>query len=123
MLPDNTVCYVDDISIPHTWWTIESHNNKFYIIFEMGYLIGGGTDMTVAYNYDPLVLHLPEGNCTGANLASGIQDLLNGFAPTFGFEVLYHPARGTITIEAKSEGMGSHNESYTQWFWNNDLDG
>ena len=24
----------------------------------MGYLIGGGTDMTVAYNYDPFVLTL-----------------------------------------------------------------
>ena len=23
----NTVCYIDDISIPHTWRTIESHNN------------------------------------------------------------------------------------------------
>ena len=43
-------------------------------------------------------------------MASGIQDLLNGFAVTFGFEVLYHPARGTITIEAKYEGMGSHNK-------------
>ena len=31
-LPDNTVCYIDDLSIPHTWRTIESHNNKFYII-------------------------------------------------------------------------------------------
>ena len=29
-LPDNTVCYIDDISIPHTWRTIEPHNNKFY---------------------------------------------------------------------------------------------
>ena len=28
-LPDNTVCYVDDISIPHTWRTIEPHNSKF----------------------------------------------------------------------------------------------
>ena len=28
-LPDNTVCYVDDISIPHAWRTIESHNDKF----------------------------------------------------------------------------------------------
>ena len=45
-------------------------------------------------------------------MASGIQDLLNGFAVTFGFEVLCHPARGTITIEAKSEGMGSHNKFY-----------
>ena len=111
-LPDNTVCYVDDISIPHTWRTIEPHNNKFYIIFKMGYLICGGTDMTVAYNYDPFVLTFSEGNYTGANLASGIQDLLNGFAVTFDFEVLYHPARGSITIEAKSEGMGSHNKFY-----------
>ena len=60
-LPDNTVCYVDDISIPHKWRTVESHNNKFYIIFKMEYLIGGGTDMTVGYNYDPYVLTLPEG--------------------------------------------------------------
>ena len=28
-LPDNTVCYVDDTCIPHTWRTIEFHNNKF----------------------------------------------------------------------------------------------
>ena len=35
-LPGNTVCYVDDISIPHAWRTIESHNNKFYIILKTG---------------------------------------------------------------------------------------
>ena len=85
-LPDNTVCYVDGISIPHTWRTIESHNNKFYIIFKMGYLSGGGTDTAVEYNGDPYVLTSPEGNYTGANLASGIQGLLNGFAGTFDFE-------------------------------------
>ena len=78
----------------------------------MEYPIGGGTDTTVGYNYDPCVLTLPEGNYTGANLAIAIQGLLNGFAVTFGFEVLYHPARRTITIEAKPEGMGSHNKSY-----------
>ena len=32
-LPDNTVCYVDDISIPHTWIIIECHNNKLFICF------------------------------------------------------------------------------------------
>ena len=26
-LPDNAVCYTDDISIPHTWRTTESHTN------------------------------------------------------------------------------------------------
>ena len=66
----------------------------------------------MAYSYDPFVLTLPEGNYTGANLVSGIQDLLNGFAVTFDFEVLNHPARGTITIEAKSEGLDSHNKFY-----------
>ena len=66
----------------------------------------------MAYRWDPFVLNLPEGNYTGSNLAASIQDLLNGFAATFDFEVVYHPARGTISIEAKSEGMGSHTKFY-----------
>ena len=107
-LPDNTVCYIVDISIPHTWRTIESHNNKFYTILKMIYFAGGGYDITEEYNYDPFVLTLPEGNYTGPQMAAAIQDLLNSFNVTFGFEVLYHPARGTITVEAKSEGMGEH---------------
>ena len=61
-LPDNTVCYIDGISIPHTWRTTESHNNKFYIIFKMMYLAGGGHEITEEYNYNPHVLTLPEGN-------------------------------------------------------------
>ena len=77
----------------------------------MGYLIGSGLG-GVAYNYDAYVLNAPEGNYTGANLASSIQDLLNGFAVTFDFEALYHPARGTVTIQAKSEGVGSNNTFY-----------
>ena len=106
-LPDNTVCYIDDISIPHTWRTIETHNNKFYIIFKMFYLAGGGYEMTEEYNYNPYVLELPQGNYTGPQMAAVIQELLNGFSLSFDFEVLYHPARGTITIESKSENMDS----------------
>ena len=44
--------------------------------------------------------------------AAAIQELLNGFNVTFDFEVLYHPARGTITIEAKSENIDSHDKFY-----------
>ena len=29
-LPGNTVCYVDDISIPHKWRTLEIHNDILY---------------------------------------------------------------------------------------------
>ena len=32
------------------------------------------------------------------------------FAVTFDFEVVYHAARGTISIEAKPEGMDSHDK-------------
>ena len=76
----------------------------------------------MSYNYDAFVLTLPEGSYTGANLATGIQDLLNGFVVTFDFVVGYHIARGTITIEANSEGMGSHNELYIPSGFGTDLD-
>ena len=45
-------------------------------------------------------------------MAAAIQELLKGFNVTFDFEVLYHAARGAITIEAKSEGMDEHNDFY-----------
>ena len=69
---------------------------------------GGGYEITEEYNYNPCVLTLPEGNDTGPQLATAIQELLNGFAVTFGFEVVYQPARGSISIEAKPEGMDEH---------------
>ena len=72
----------------------------------MVYLVGHPS----TNNYDPFILTIPQGNYTGSGLASTIQELLNGFAVPFGFEVVYHTARGTISIEAKSEGMDSLNE-------------
>ena len=78
----------------------------------MMYLAGGGYEMTEEYNYNPHVLTLPEGNYTDPQMATAIQELLNGFTVSFDFEVVYHPARGTITIEAKPEGMDSHNKLY-----------
>ena len=76
------------------------------------YLAGGGYDTTEEYNYNPYVFTLPEGNYTGPQLAAAIQELLNGFAVAFNFEVVYQPARGSIAIEATSEGMDEHNELY-----------
>ena len=76
------------------------------------YLAGGGYEITEEYNYNPYVLTLPKGNYTGPQLATAIQELLNGFVTTFGFEVVYQLARGSTTIEAKSDGMGSHNILY-----------
>ena len=63
-LPGNTVCYVDDICIPHTWRTIESHNNKFYTILRIEVI---NEDSTRTYNWLPCVLTLPDGNYNGFN--------------------------------------------------------
>ena len=55
-LADNTVGYVDDISIPHTWRTIESHNNMFYIILKTETV---NADTTRTYDWLPYVLTTP----------------------------------------------------------------
>ena len=79
-----------------------------FSFFTMGYFIG----QEFAYRWDPFISKVPEGNYTGSNPASAIQELLNGLAVTFDFEVVYHAARGTISIDATSEGMGSQNQFY-----------
>ena len=78
----------------------------------MMYLAGGGYSITEEDNYYPFVLTLPGGNYIGPQMAAAIQEFLNCFNVTFDFEVLYHPARGTITIEAKSENMDEHDKFY-----------
>ena len=57
-LGDNTVCFIDDICIPHTWYTIDAYNNKLYIETTNN-PIGNGTIVT-----------LPTGNYTASSLAS-----------------------------------------------------
>ena len=103
-LPDNTVCYVDDISIPHTWRTIESYNNKFYIILRTTVV---NPDTTATYNWFPYMITIPDGNYDGYRLASGMQDLLNSIEINFTFEVKYNTATGSIKIEETTEGSGN----------------
>ena len=58
-LPDNAVRYIDDISIPHSWYPIEDFNIKLYIQRTYG---GMGIDGTVISN--------PIGNYNASRLAS-----------------------------------------------------
>ena len=92
--------------IPHTWRTVGSHSNKFYINSKTEYLHGSETP----YSWGTYVSILPEGNYTGSNLATSIHELLNGLPDTFTFDVIYHPTRGIISIEGKSEGVSSNNK-------------
>ena len=91
-LPDNTVCYTDDISIPHTWFTIEENlDNTLYIIT---------TQMNTGIPtwYHALAIEIPSGNYTGSSLALALQAELQSAEPGFQFVCTYNPTRGNITI-------------------------
>ena len=96
-LPDNTVCYIDDISTPHSWYSIEDPNNKLYIKRVYNDTQTTGTILTI-----------PVGNYNTARLASTIQNILRerydgdiNF-PTDEMTCTYENARGTIKFSANN---------------------
>ena len=88
-LPENAVCYVDDISIPHSWYSVEDNNNKLYIGLTRA-------DLTKSYN----VLTIAPGSYTGASLASVIQIVLRLRFLREGFGCICNSSKGTVTISA-----------------------
>ena len=91
-LPDNTVCYVDDISIPHSWYSVEDYNNKLYI---------GNFNDDLTLNKTKLTI--PNGNYTGVSLASAIQSLLYKRFPNDDDRVYYESSRGILIFESLRE--------------------
>jgi len=86
-LPDNTVCYIDDICIPHTWYTIEDYNNKLYV-----------ENTYPDFSLSASVLSLPEGNYNATNLAATLQATLQHSFPNENYSCVYNTTRGSITI-------------------------
>ena len=88
-LPDNTVCYIDDISIPHTWYTIEDYNNKLYIE-------GTNPDLSLSAS----ILTVKNGNYTASSLSSTLNSILQTRFPNDNFSCIYNVSVGTITISS-----------------------
>ena len=88
-LPDNTVCYVDDISIPHSWYSVEDYNNKLYIL-------SINDDSTI----NKTKITIPNGNYTGVSIASAIQSLLYKRFPNDDDRVYYESSRGILIFES-----------------------
>jgi hypothetical protein len=66
LMPQNTVFYVDDVSIPVSWYSVEEgRNNKLYF-----YVDGVRT-----------VLSIPSGNYTVTSLNNALVEAMNGFYP------------------------------------------
>ena len=79
--PDNSVFYIDDISIPHSWHTIEENvNDKLYSVI---YYVGVAAD----YRIDVL----SPGVYNGAELATEIQTKL-------GLDAIYNSKRNNLEI-------------------------
>ena len=65
---NNSVFYVDDIAIPHSWYSVEDFNNKMYVCVYDGASPGASPGNTCSY-----IITLNNGNYTGTDLASEIQ--------------------------------------------------
>ena len=91
-LSDNTVCYIDDISIPHTWYTIETYNIQLYI------------ETTNNSITNATIIILPGGNYTASTLAITVTLLLQTRFPEIGFSRNYNNV-GTVRIANSSDSQ------------------
>ena len=96
-LPGNTYCYIDDICIPHTWYTLEDFNNTLYIVAKV--FIRYGTTYATP-KFQGYALKLTNGNYTGLSLATEIQEVLQTSIPELAFTCSYTIATGKLTIKA-----------------------
>ena len=92
-LGDNTVCYIDDISIPHTWYTIEFYNNQLYIETTSNSIANGS------------IIILPNGNYTASSLAATLTPPLQARFPEICFSCNYNNNVGTIKITSFSNSQ------------------
>ena len=100
--PDHTVCYIDDICIPHTWYSIEDSNNTFYIVVKR-WIAYGSTN--AAPKYHGYALKISNGNYTGTSLTNELQEILQTSIPDLEFTCSYNNMRGNLTITAGTDQL------------------
>ena len=70
-LPKNTTCFIDDITIPHSWYNVDKKNNRLYIY------ANHGSDSTYA------ILYLNVGNYNGLTLVGELNRVFNTIGSYF----------------------------------------
>ena len=74
-LPENTVFYLEDVCIPHSWHTVETgFNDTMYVYFQNTQQ----TNLSGLY-----ILQIPSNNYTGTALAAAVQIQLQTIDSTF----------------------------------------
>ena len=103
-MPENTVFYIDDVTIPVSWYNIDSNNNKLYIQFQLPGLQTVDT-----------VLTIPIGNYNVISLSQALEHAINvaldvANHPTLSVNVEYNITTNDITIK-----VGQNNWLYNIW--------
>ena len=88
-LRENTACYIDDMSIPHTWYTIEDYNNKLYIE-------ATNQDLTLSAH----ILAVASTKYTASSLATSLNNILQTRFPNDNCSCVYNIGVGTITVSS-----------------------
>ena len=95
-LEDNILCQIHEVSIPHSWYSINENNNSFYV---MKGILPPETPSGVTYRK----LIIPVGNYTATELATQLQTSLNTLdsgSRTNSFSVSYLAGFNKIQIQS-----------------------
>lgn len=93
-MPINTVFYLEDVCIPHSWTTVETGiNDTIYLEYQA--TIDGVIPLTGPMTHYIQAITIPPNNYTGQSLATQVQTLLNVFDS---FVVAYNTNTGTLSI-------------------------
>jgi len=97
-MPDNAVFYVDDVCLPHAWYTVETGvNDRLYVFVTNNFAVDVRPEVGA-------IVTLPSKVYTGADLASEVSAGLNAAGPVMyaapRFSVTYDAATHTISIAA-----------------------
>ena len=98
-MPHNAIFTVDEICIPHAWYSIEKDINDKLYIYEMD---------TTTRQRASIIIQIPPGNYNGDLLKSTLQSLIPPTV-TFGiFHVIYDPTTFSITIQVANNNIIFH---------------
>ena len=96
-LEDNMLCQIHEVSIPHSWYSINSTNNNLYFRHQV---IPPGVVAGITYRK----VVIPEGNYTAVDLAQTIEIALNLLVDTVDgpntYSLIYNSSTNKITISS-----------------------
>ena len=96
-LEDNMLCQIHEVSIPHSWYSINSTNNNLYFRHQV---IPPGVIAGITYRK----VVIPEGNYTAVDVAQTIEIALNLLVDTVDrpntYSLIYNSSTNKITISS-----------------------